>query len=338
MERDLNPVQRHGATRRGFVSAGAAVALAQALPAAWPGATAVARAGTRHCTPRPPGVRRMALALSQDGRTLWTADTGRTTISSHRSSDLTPRRSIDVGDAPLDLALSPSGRRALVTTGFYDRPGLAVVDLAAGKVTSHVTVGRGAYAVAFAPDGNAYVAGGGSAGRLLRVDPRHGRVTGEVALGRDPRGLAITPHGGYALVALNGDAQVAVVALATLEVVGRIATAPFPYLVAAAPAGGRAHVSHNDFGARHVSVLDVLGGRTVHRLAVGPDPAGLACSGLRALAVAERGAGTVSVYDPRSGRRRRRIAVGGWPRAIALRGRRAYVADEQTGQLKAFGI
>jgi len=126
--------------------------------------------------------------------------------------------------------------------------------------------------------------------------------------------------------------------LERLAVVGRIPTAPFPYLLAVAPRGGQAYVSHNAFGARHVSVLDVLDGRTTRRLAVGPDPAGLACAGPHALAVAERGAGTVSLYDPRSGRRRRRVAVGGWPRAIVARGRRAYVADEQTGRLGAFGI
>lgn len=339
MERDLNPVQRDGATRRGVLRAGAAVALTQALPAAWPGGTAAAHAAdAKHCAPRPPGVRRMALALSPDGRTLWTADTGRTTISAYRTRDLSPRGHVDVGDAPLDVALSPTGLRALVTTGFYDRPGLAVVDLAAGRVASRVPVGRGAYAVGYAPDGTAYVAGGGSAGRLLRVDPRHGRFTGEVALGADPRGLAFTPHGRYALVALNGAAEVAVVDLERLAVVGRIPTAPFPYLLAVAPHGGQAYVSHNAFGARHVSVLDVLDGRTTRRLAVGPDPAGLACAGPHALAVAERGAGTVSLYDPRSGRRRRRVAVGGWPRAIVARGRRAYVADEQTGRLGAFGI
>src|SRR5260221_122373 len=80
-------------------------------------------------------------ALAPDGRTLWTTDTGATTISAFRPRDLVHRRTIDVGAAPIDIALSPSGRTALVTTGFYDKPGLAVVDLAAGKVLGHADAG-----------------------------------------------------------------------------------------------------------------------------------------------------------------------------------------------------
>jgi DNA-binding beta-propeller fold protein YncE len=327
-----------GLTRRRVVSVGAAVAAAQALPALRSGTIATARAEAPPCAPRPPGLRRMALALSPGGRTLWTADSGGTTISAYRARDLAPLRSLDVGEAPLDIAISPSGRRALVTNGFYDRPGLAVVDLVAGRLVERMKVGPGAYAVAFGPDGTGYVAGGGGAGRLLRLDTRRGEVAAEVALGRDPRGLEVTPDGRHALIALNGDAAVAVVALDAFTVVARIPTAPFPYLVAAAPRGLRAYVSHNGFAARRVSVVDLGRRRSSGRLAVGPDPAGIAFAGPRAVAVAERGGGTVSVFDPRTGRRRRRIITGGWPRAIVARGRRAYVADEQTGQLRTFGI
>lgn len=327
-----------GATRRRFVVGTIAAAAAQALPAAWPGATATASAATRRCAPRPAGLRRMALAVSRDGRTVWAADTGATTISAHRARDLNRLRSIDVGDAPLDIAISPTGRDALVTTGFYDRPDLVVVDLVADKLIGRMHAGAAARSVAFAPNGTAYVAGGADTGRLLRIDPRRGRVEASVDVGSNPRGLAFTPHGRYALVALNGQAQVAVVELATHEVVGRIATAPFPYLVAAAPQGARAYVSHNGFAANRLSVLDIREGRMVGGLAVGPDPAGLAFAAPNLLLVAERGSGTVSVFDPRSGRRRRRVTTGGWPRAVAVRGRRAFVADEQTGQLKAFGV
>ncbi|MCW2968074.1 MAG: repeat-containing proteinYVTN family beta-propeller repeat protein, partial [Solirubrobacteraceae bacterium] len=302
-----------GATRRGLVASAAAAAVAQALPSSWPGAIATADARAKRCAPRPAGVRRSALAVSRDGRTLWTADTGATSISAHRAGDLTKLRSVDVGASPLDIAISPSGGQALVTTGFYGRHGLTVVDLRAAKVRRRADVGTGAHAVAFAPDGRAYVAGGGEHGRLLRVDPRRGAVEASVDLGRDPRGLAFTPHGRYALVALNGDAQLAVVALDTFDVVGRIATAPFPYLVAAAPDSARAYVSHNGFGSSRVSILDVRAGRATGKLAVGPDPAGLAITRTGGLLVAERGRGTVSVYDPRSGRRRRHYATGGWP-------------------------
>jgi DNA-binding beta-propeller fold protein YncE len=280
----------------------------------------------------------MAIALSPDGRTLWTADTGATSITAYRTRGLARRHRIELHAAPLDIAVAPTGRTALVTMGFYDRPGLAIVDLVAGKVRHRAAPGKAVRAVAFAPDGRAYVATGGDEGSLVEVDPHTGHGRRAVDLGHDPRGLCFTPHGRHMLVALNGDAQVAVVALETLKVVGRIATAPFPSFVAAAPTGGRAVVSHNGYGSTSVSVLDVPRGKTVRVLSVGPDPAAVGFAGPGALLVAERGSGTVSVYDAHSGRRRHHITTGGWPRAIALRGRRAFVADEQTGQLHSFGI
>src|SRR5687767_7004220 len=59
-----------GATRRGFVAGAAAGAAAQLL---WPTGSALARTTpAARCAGRPPGVRRSALAVSPDGRTVWT--------------------------------------------------------------------------------------------------------------------------------------------------------------------------------------------------------------------------------------------------------------------------
>jgi DNA-binding beta-propeller fold protein YncE len=324
-------------TRRGFV---AGVATAAAVPLL-PSAAADARpssAGPR-CAGRAPGVRRHALAISPDGRTVWTADTGAATITAHRVRDLSARRSIPVGDGPTGIALALDGRRALVTTGFYNAPGLAIVDLRAQKVIDRLDVGAAPAAVAMAPDGRtACVTSGGEKGRLTRIDLERGRVMARVDVGRHPRGVAITADGRHALVALNGDAAVAVVALRNDRIVARIATAPFPFLVAAAPRGDRAFVSHNGFGDHAVSRLDVGAGKAVGALRTGADPAGLAFAGPRTLLVAARGDGTVALYNPLTGRRRRRVRTGGRPRALAVRGRRAYAADDETGQLWAIRI
>jgi len=102
------------------------------------------------------------------------------------------------------------------------------VHLRTGKVR-RVDVARRPYAVAIARDGHsAYVAGGGSDGKLYRVDPRSGHLRGTIPLGNHPRGLALHPDGRHALVALNGSATVVVVSLADHKVVRRIATRPFP--------------------------------------------------------------------------------------------------------------
>jgi DNA-binding beta-propeller fold protein YncE len=331
-------LQQVGSTRRGFVAGAAAGAAAQIL-APWGADAALAAGPPKRCAGRAPGVRRSAIAVSHDGRTLWTADTGADTISSYGTHGLARHRTIEVGDAPVGIALTRDGRQALVTTGFYEQPGLALVDLRARKVTRRVDVGATPETVAIAPGGRfAYVVAGDAHGRLTRVDLRAGAAAGAIDLGQHPRGLAFTADGRHALVALNGEAHVAVVSLRTFAVVRRIATQPFPFLVAAAPRGDHAFVSHNGFGADRLSHLDVGAGTAHTAMRTGADPAGVAFARSGALLVASRGAGTITSFDPGSGRRRRRVRTGGRPRALAAHGRRVFAADEETGQLWAVRI
>jgi DNA-binding beta-propeller fold protein YncE len=281
----------------------------------------------------------MALAASPDGRTLWTADTTAAALTALRARDGAKRRTIALPDAPIDLALTPDGRRALVLLGFYERPALAIVDLAAGRVIGRHDVGRAARAIVLSRDGRtAYVTGGGQHGWLRRVDARTGAAGRAVAIGRHPRDLALTADGRHVLVTLNGDAVVAVVARRDDHLVTRISTAPFPGQIAAAPRGDRAVVTHDGFGGRAVSFLDIGTLRVARTAPTGPDPAGVAYVGARKVLVAERGRGNIAVLDAHTGARRRRIRTGGWPRAVVVADGRIFVVDEQTGRLSALGV
>lgn len=329
---------RPGGTRRSFLG-GVAAGAAHALVVSPQIAAAAASSPLAPCAPTGPGIRTDAIAVTPDRRTVWSADTGATTITAHRRRDLARGRSIEVGGAPLAIAISPLGDLALVTTAFYDRPGLAIVDLVTGQV-DRLDVGPEPYAVAFAPKGrSAYVVGGGREGTLTRVEPRSGRVHAPVALGEHPRGLAITPDGKHALVALNGDAAIAVVSLARRRIARRIATRPFPYLLAASPDGTRALVTHNGFGDRFVTPLDLERWRARRPVRVGLDPAGVAFSrtGARAV-VAATGSRTLVLLDGHTARRRRTIKRRGAPRAVAVLGSRVIVADGATGLLTAIRL
>jgi DNA-binding beta-propeller fold protein YncE len=320
-------------TRRGLLGAAAATGFAYALVGDAPAAAAVPRA----CDHRPPGVRRSAMALSHDRRTLWTADITATTITAYRARDLRRRRSIDVGIAPSALALHPHGHQAIVIAGLRDGAHVAVVDLLRGAVTRRIGVGPEPAAVAYTPDGHtAWVAGGGEKGRLVRIEPAAGRTHGSLPVGSHPRDLAVEPDGKHVLVALNGDAAVCRVALSGDHAMRSLATAPFPRHLAIAAAGERAYVSHGGFGDRRVTILDIDRWRVAHVLRSETEPAGLALnrSGT-VLAIAGSAGGTVALHDARSGRRRRRLRVGGWPQALVLTGARVVAVDGQTGELAA---
>jgi DNA-binding beta-propeller fold protein YncE len=320
-------------TRRGLLGAAAATGFAYALAGDAPALAAVPRA----CDPRSPGVRRSAMALSYDHRTLWTADITATTITAYRARDLRRRRSIDVGVAPSAIALHPHGHQAIVVAGLRDGAHVAVVDLLRGAVARRIAAGREPAAVAYTPDGHgAWVAGGADNGWLVRIEPAAGRAHGSLAIGSHPRDLAVEPAGRHALVTLNGEAAVCRVALHGGHALRRIATAPFPYRVAIAAGSGRAYVSHDGFADRRISMLDLGHPRVARVLRTDADPAGLALNTAGTLlAVADRGSGTVAIHDAGSGRRRRRLRVGGWPQAVVLTGGRVIAVDGQTGELAA---
>lgn len=321
-----------GSTRRGFVAGLTVGAVAHVGRPLLVGVARADRAAS--CEPAPPGIRVGALAISPGARTIWTADTGARTITAHRRSDLRRSRAIDVHGAPVDLAIRPDGHHALVTTAFYDHPGLAIVDLRSGDV-DHVDVTAEPGALALSADGRrAYVVGGGRDGTLTRVDAGSGKVHAAIAVGAHPRGVALHPDGEHALVAVNGAAAVAVVDLRRGRVTRRIRTAAFPSQLAISSDGLRALVTHSGYGADRVTPLDLEHWRARKAVRTGLHPAGVAFSRNGALAlVACAGDGTVTVLDGHTGRRRKRLRPGGTPRVVAAVGRRGIVADGTTGKL-----
>lgn len=323
-------------TRRSLIGGAAAVVAAHTLAGRLLSAQAADR--QEESAPQPPGIPTQAIAATADGRTVWSTDTHSTTITSHQIAGLERDRSIDVGGAPIGIAIAPAGDLALVTTAFYDQPGLALVDLRTDQV-ERLAVGPEPYAVAFAADGrSAYVSGGGADGTLSRVDTDSGRVHPPIPLGPHPRGLAVLGSGKRALVALNGAGELALVSLASARV-RRIATAPFPNQLAVSPDGKRAFATHNGFGADAVTAINLDRAHAGRPIQVGRDPAGVAFSrsGASAL-VAATGAGTVTLLDGRSGRLRRVFKPGESPRSVAVAGRKGVVADARSGRLTAFPL
>lgn len=327
-----------GGTRRALIGGAAAFGLATAVARPLAASAADAANGDVPCMPDPAGIETGAMALTPNGRTIWTTDAHSSTITAHRVRGLKRGRSIDVGGAPVDIAISPRGDLAFVTTAFFDHPGLAVVDLRTGEV-DRLDVGPDPHGVALSPSGrSAYVSGGGAKGTLTRVDPATRRVDAPMPVGAHPRGLAVLPGGKKVLVAVNGAAQVAVVAVEHGRVTRRIATAPFPDRLATSPHGSRALVTHNGFGARTATLIELTGKKGRRQLRVGADPTGAHFSPSGRTALVTTASGIVAVLDGRTGRRRRSVRSAGRPSAVVVVGSRGIVADGRTGSLAAIRL
>lgn len=326
---------RRGPTRRAFLAGLGAGAAAPLLPGGLRAVESFA-AAPAPCTPNAPGARAHALAAAPGGATVWRTESAGSAVTELRGRTLAPVRAIEVGGAPIAAAIAATGRRGAVVTAGYDRPALAVLHLAAGRVTQRVDVGRDPIAVAVTRDGHrAVVAGGGPEGTLTPVDLRSGTAGTPVALGAHPRAVALAPDDEHAYVTLNGAAEVCVVALTGRpRVVQRFTTPPFPSRIAIAPDGRTALVTHDGAAERRVTPID-LRRRTVRPpVDAGLDPCGIAYDRRgRVAAVAASGAGAVVLLDGRTGRRRRTVRVPGRPRSVAYAGGAFVAADWETGAL-----
>lgn len=317
-------------TRRGFLRGAAAGALAPLLVRTAPAeAAGLQRAGTGQLPATMPAARRV---VTRRGRAIAVAPHGDRVVVAHDArrtvAILGPRgasRIVDVGGQPLDVAVSPDGRTAAVTTASWDHPGLSFVDLRSGVVAERIDVGAAPFSVAFTGDGRqVLVTGGEQEGTVHVVDVRRRRVVAKAPVGIAPRGLALGAAGAPAWVALNGEDRVVGVDQRT----GRVIKALPPSLrspdrLALAADGRRLLVSHGGRSVDHVSQVDLDSGRS-RRRTVGPQPCDVAWTRRGRPLVALGGDARLVRLDARSARR---IAVTGAPRGLAVAGGRAWVVD-----------
>lgn len=312
------------ATRRGFFTG----ALASVTLPAVAVAGDAAPAGPLQA--RQETVRRgRAIAVAPNGRRVVVAHDQRRTLAI-TVPGRTASRLVDVGGQPLEVAVSPDGRLAAVTTAFWDEPGLAIVDMRSGALLTRVEVGPAPYGVAFAGE-RLVVTGGEQEGTVHVLDAGRFRVLAQVPIGTVPRGVAPDPAGETAWVALCGFDQVVSVDLRTGRVRRTLDTPRLPDRVAISPDGRRLLVAHGGMQAEQVSEVDVASRRLrSHR--VGRLPSAVAWTRRGSRLVTLGGAGEIVVL--RSGGRRRRHRVGGSPRGLAVAGNRAWTVDALTGAVR----
>lgn len=269
-----------------------------------------------------------AIAVAPKGGRVVVAHDGRRTIAIAGGGR---RRIVDVGGRPVEVAVSPDGKRAAATTGFWDEPGLALVGLTGGK-PRRIAAGPAPFGVGFSPDGSRLaVSGGEQEGALQIFDSRTLRLLNTVELGVCPRALALT-RGGDAWVALNGSNEVVRVDLDGARITRTIRMSALPDRIAVSADGKRLLVSHGGHKATRVSEIEILGGRQTQRPA-GAMPSGVAWGPRGTRLVALGGTGEILAIS--AGGRRRLHGVGGSPRGLAVAGRRAWTVDALSGAIRS---
>ncbi len=264
-------------------------------------------------------------------------------------------RTIDAGNFPLSMTLTPEGDRVVLVLSGFLKPGIQVVDLAGGTVVQNIPLGHAFMGAAFSPEGKTlYVSGGNddvvhvyawtnkeaTAGHDINLKPAGDDKKGS----RYPAGMAVSNDGRFLYVAENVADDVAVIDTASSAVVSRIKTDHYPYAVAVAPDDD---LFVSAWGANTVSAI--RGGSEVTRIDAGRHPSALRLNrdGSR-LYVALASVDQVAIIDTKSLKKigaldesaTGAVHEGTTPNALALSpdGKRFYVAEADNDAVAVFDV
>jgi phospholipase C len=177
------------------------------------------------------------VAVSPDGAHAYVANTGpntgptatpgpggSNTVSVIATASNSVTATIDVGQAPEVIAVSPDSSTVYVTC----QDGLYAIDAAAGRVRGIVGQLGGAHGVAVAPDGSSIYVVDSAHNALAVVSPAGLRVVGEIPVGVMPWNVAVTADGKTAYVTNANADTVSAIDTASRTVVATVAVGHVP--------------------------------------------------------------------------------------------------------------
>jgi YVTN family beta-propeller protein len=216
------------------------------------------------------GVNPQNLAVAPDGNQVWVADTGPQTgqpslggISVISAATDKVTSTLRLPGDPREIAFSPSGATAYVTTG----EGLVVINTATMKVTGFVRGLGNPEDVAVAPDGKTVYVTNTAQGQVDVISAATDRVTGAIKVGLLPWQLVISSDGSKIYVADGDSDAISVISTASDKVTATISDSGDPVSVGLTPNGSELWVGGLTSGI--VTVFDTSNNSPVGSFNVG---------------------------------------------------------------------
>ncbi|QJW88449.1 bifunctional YncE family protein/alkaline phosphatase family protein [Spirosoma taeanense] len=238
---------------------------------------------------------------------------------------LTPvGRSLPLGDLPLNLAVSPNGKRLAVTNNGQSTQSIQLIDVVNEKVLSEVEIKKSWVGLCFSPDGKRLLASGGNDNRVLIYN-----VTGDqlikidsVVLGKPwPNRLWVagieTDRTGSTLYAVTkDDSTLYVCDLASKQIKNRIKLPAEGYTCLRQPGTDELYISL--WGAEKVVIYDPKQQKLTGEIRTGSHPNDMVFTRDRKyLFVANANDNSVSVIDTKTRRVLEIITTSLYPNALA---------------------
>jgi YVTN family beta-propeller protein len=214
------------------------------------------------------------LAVTPDGSQLWVADTGpQTGRSSLTNIDVistatdTVTATLRLPGAPAQVAFSPSGATAYVTTA----SGLWIFDTTTHHVTRVIHGLGDPHGIAVSPDGSTVYVTNTIQGQVEVISAATGKVTGTIRVGQLPWQLIVSHDGGTVYVADPDSDQISVISTRTDTVTSTIPLSGGPDVLALTPDGSQLWVC--GITSAILTVFDTSNDSVVGSLNLGGDGA-----------------------------------------------------------------
>jgi YVTN family beta-propeller protein len=214
------------------------------------------------------------LAVSPDGSQLWVADTGPQTgpgsptdikVISTSTDQVTA--TLPLSSAPAQIAFSPSGATAYVTTA----DGLWIFSTATDQVTGVIRGLGDPHGIAVSPDGSTVYVTNTEQNTVEVIDAASNRVTDAIPVGQLPWGIVVSANGGTVYVADPDSDQVSVIDAKSNSVTSTISLSGGPAVLALTPDGSQLWVC--GITSAILTVLDTSNDSVVGSLNLGGDGA-----------------------------------------------------------------
>ena len=188
--------------------------------------------GSDHADFGPPGTSYLLISCEYDGNVIkvdW--------------KKMQVLRVLNVGGMPIDVKLTPNGKRFLVAN--QGLGGVSIIDPATMKQTGFIPTAKGAHGMALSRDTTHMYVTDRLAGEISRIDLSTLKVDATWNVGGSPDMAQVSPNGSELWVTNRFGTTVSVISTKTGKVIHHIEVGPDPHGLTYFPEPGRFSLGHN---------------------------------------------------------------------------------------------
>jgi YVTN family beta-propeller protein len=177
-------------------------------------------------------------------------------------SDWRHIKTIELGEWPSGVAISPDGRYVYVTNMISKN--VSVINSEDDKIERTIKLNGLPNAIAISPDGKYLYVTDEENFKLFIIDSKSEKTVKELLIGIAPRGITVTPDGRYIYISNLDSFNVTAVDANKMEVMANIPVSSLPWGIASSPDSKRIFVCN--YYENSISVIDTSTNKEIERI------------------------------------------------------------------------